>query len=105
MKTEYSLKNVLEIIFESTNKNACILADSYLLKDISTISRWRNGKTLPKHDDIDKVIEFTIKESTTKLKAKLKTRLKTILNTKTKLKIILKTILNCPAKKLTMLPI
>ena len=79
MKTEYSLKNLLEIIFESTNKNACILADSYLLKDISTISRWRNGKTLPKHDDIDKVIEFTIKESTVSQRMIIRTRIESLL--------------------------
>lgn len=80
METEYTLKNLMEIIFQSTNKNACILADSYLLRDISVISRWRNGKTLPKYDDILKVVEFSENESTVAQKMIMRTRIESLLS-------------------------
>ena len=44
----YDMKTLLEIIFKYTKKNARILADRYLLKDVSIISKWRNNVVCPK---------------------------------------------------------
>ena len=56
-------KTLLEMILKVTQKNASNLADSYLLKDSSIISRWKTKKVTPKSYDIDKIVEFTIAES------------------------------------------
>ncbi|MDP4181112.1 MAG: hypothetical protein Q8942_08485 [Bacillota bacterium] len=64
MKCEYNIKTVLEIIFKITKKNADILAHTYLLKDKSIISKWRNNKAIPRNDDISKIVEFVVNEST-----------------------------------------
>ncbi|MDP4182996.1 MAG: hypothetical protein Q8942_18155 [Bacillota bacterium] len=58
-----SFKTLLEIILKVTQKNASILADAYLLKDSSIISKWKTNKAFPKSYDIDKIVEFTIEES------------------------------------------
>ena len=60
----YDMKTLLEIIFKYTKKNARILADRYLLKDVSIISKWRNNVVCPKNDDIVKIVEFVNDEAT-----------------------------------------
>lgn len=60
----YDMKTLLEIIFKYTKKNARTLADRYLLKDVSIISKWRNNVTYPKNDDIIRIVEFVDKEAT-----------------------------------------
>lgn len=59
-----NIRNILDIVFKITKKNASILADVYLIKDSSIISKWKNNKTKPKNEDILKVVDFTIDEST-----------------------------------------
>lgn len=59
-----SIKNMLDIILKTTKKNANILADRYLLKDVSLISKWRNNKVVPKNDDISQIVDFAVNEST-----------------------------------------
>lgn len=57
-------KNILDVVLKTTKKNANILADSYLIKDASIISKWKRNKTVPKNDDIFRIVDFTINEST-----------------------------------------
>jgi hypothetical protein len=64
MNNALNIKDVLEIIFKSTKKNANILAHTYLLKDESIISKWKKNTILPKSSDIDCILEFVSKEST-----------------------------------------
>lgn len=59
-----NIENVLSIIFKTTTKSAQFFADFYLRKDISVISRWRNNNVIPKTEDIAKIVEFSVKEST-----------------------------------------
>jgi hypothetical protein len=58
-----SIKNILDIIFKTIKKNASYFADSYLLKDVSMIYKWRCNKVVPKSEDITRIVEFTFKES------------------------------------------
>ncbi len=58
------LRNILEIIFRTTKKRGNILADSYLIKDPSIISKWKNFKAKPTNEDILKIVEFAYAEST-----------------------------------------
>mgnify|MGYP000908393925 CR=1 FL=1 len=62
--TKFELKAILDILFRVTNKSACILADCYLLKDKSIISKWKNGSIVPRNDDIDSIVRFASDEST-----------------------------------------
>ncbi len=64
MEKPFNLKTILEIIFKVTNKNANILAQRYLLKDESIISKWKKNKAFPRNDDISKIVEFVLCEST-----------------------------------------
>ncbi len=59
-----NIKTILDIIFSISKKNANILANTYLLKDVSIVSKWKNSKAIPKNDDILRVIDFVINEST-----------------------------------------
>jgi hypothetical protein len=59
-----NIDTVLNIIFKTTTKSPQIFADFYLRKDISIISRWRNGTVVPKTEDLKKIVEFTLNEST-----------------------------------------
>ncbi len=58
-----SIKNVLDIIFKITKKNANNLADSYLIKDPSIISKWKTDKSKPTSEDILNIVNFTFEES------------------------------------------
>ncbi len=58
------IRNVLEIIFRTTKKRGNILADCYLIKDPSIISKWKNLKAKPTNEDILKIVEFAYEEST-----------------------------------------
>lgn len=58
------IRNILEVIFRTTKKRGNILADSYLIKDPSIISKWKNSKTQPTNEDIIKIVEFAYEEST-----------------------------------------
>lgn len=64
MNTNFDLKALLDIIFKVTKKNASIMADCYLLKDKSIISKWKNSSLAPRNDDIDGIIKFVLNEST-----------------------------------------
>ncbi len=59
----FNLKNILGILFKITKKNANILADRYLLKEVSIISKWKNNKADIKSEDISRIVEFAVKES------------------------------------------
>lgn len=58
-----SFKNLLDIILKTTKKNAYILADRYLLKDVSIISKWKSNKILPRSEDIHQIVDFALNES------------------------------------------
>lgn len=58
------LRNILEIIFRTTKKRGNVLADCYLIKDPSIISKWKNFKAKPTNEDIMKIVEFAHAEST-----------------------------------------
>lgn len=62
--SDFRIKDILDIIFKATRKNANILADSYLIKDPSIISKWKNNSTVPKQEDLLKIVSFTVSEST-----------------------------------------
>ncbi len=64
MNTKFDLKTLLDIIFKVTKKNANIMAECYLLKDKSIISKWKNSSVVPRNDDIDGIIKFVLNEST-----------------------------------------
>ncbi len=59
-----NVENILNIIFKTTTKSAQFFADSYLKKDISIVSRWKNNTVVPKVEDLRKVVEFAVSEST-----------------------------------------
>jgi hypothetical protein len=58
-----NIKNVLSILFVVTKKSANILADRYLLKDVSIISKWKNNKAEIKTDDINRIVDFANSET------------------------------------------
>lgn len=58
-----NIRNVLELIFKTTKKKGNILADCYLIKNSSIISKWKNSKSKPSIEDLDKIVEFAYKES------------------------------------------
>lgn len=64
MNSTLNVKTVLGVIFKVTQKNANILADCYLLKDKSIISKWKSNSVIPKNDDIARIVDFTCCEST-----------------------------------------
>ncbi len=64
MNTKFELKTLLDIIFKVTKKNANIMADCYLLKDKSIISKWKKSSVVPRNDDIGGIIKFVLNEST-----------------------------------------
>lgn len=63
-KTFLSIRNILDIVFKITKKNANILADCYLIKDSSIISKWKNNRARPKNEDLYKIADFAHEEST-----------------------------------------
>lgn len=74
-----NIDNVLNIIFKTTTKSPQIFADFYLRKDISIISRWRNGTIVPKTEDLKKIVEFVLNESTEVQRLVIKDELLSIL--------------------------
>ena len=58
-----NMKSILDIIFKTTKKKGNILADMYLIKDPSIISKWKNSKCIPTNEDISAIIDFVYKES------------------------------------------
>ncbi|MCX7745308.1 MAG: hypothetical protein N2645_00235 [Clostridia bacterium] len=60
----FNIGNILDIIFKATRKNASYLANHYLLKDKSVISKWKNNGTNPRSEDIASIIRFAVNEST-----------------------------------------
>jgi len=73
------MKTLLQIIFKYTKKNAKILADEYLLKDVSIISKWRNNVIYPKNDDILKIVEFVNNETTSSQKELIRDNIEELL--------------------------
>ncbi|QNU67599.1 copper amine oxidase N-terminal domain-containing protein [Ruminiclostridium herbifermentans] len=59
-----SIKLLLETLFKTLKKSTNYFAYTYLLKDVSLISKWKTGKAVPKNEDIDKIVEFVNNEST-----------------------------------------
>ncbi|RXE58524.1 hypothetical protein [Acetivibrio mesophilus] len=59
-----TIKQLLEVIFATINRSAGYFAGAYLLKDVSIISKWKSEKVTPKKEDISKIVEFVIGEST-----------------------------------------
>lgn len=75
-----NIDNILNIIFKITAKSPQILADFYLRKDISILSRWRNGSIVPKTEDLKKIVEFVLNESTEVQRFVIKEELINLLN-------------------------
>lgn len=59
-----NFESILNVIFKTTTKSAQFFADCYLRKDISIISRWKNNTVVPKIEDLRKIVEFAVSEST-----------------------------------------
>ncbi|WP_242855702.1 hypothetical protein [Ruminiclostridium josui] len=76
----FNLKNILGILFKITKKNANILADRYLLKEVSIISKWKNNKADIKSEDISKIVEFAVKESSEVQRKMIRKEIQTIIN-------------------------
>ncbi|HEY9060567.1 MAG TPA: hypothetical protein VIO64_08715 [Pseudobacteroides sp.] len=83
MNSNYDIKSLLEIIFNVTKKNAKILANQYLLKDVSIISKWRSNVSLPRNYDICKIVEFVDTECTTSQKRIIRDNIENLLNKST----------------------
>lgn len=58
-----SIGGVIDIIFSVTKKKGNILADSYLIKNSSIISKWKSHKAKPTNEDISKIADFAFEES------------------------------------------
>ncbi|AEY66945.1 hypothetical protein [Clostridium sp. BNL1100] len=76
----FNLKNILGILFKITKKNANILADRYLLKEVSIISKWKNNKAEIKSEDISRIVEFAVKESSEVQRKMIRKEILTIIN-------------------------
>jgi|GEM_PF-2278915 len=63
MNRVLDFKNVLNIIFKATKKKASILADMYLIKEASIIYKWNSKIVVPGNDDINKIVKFSVNES------------------------------------------
>ncbi|MFZ5986037.1 MAG: hypothetical protein ACOYWZ_02805 [Bacillota bacterium] len=88
-----NIENVLNIIFKTTTKSTQFFADSYLMKDISVISRWRNNSVFPKFEDLKKIVEFAVNESTGVQRVVMKDEILKLLNNSSLKKEIKKVIL------------
>lgn len=58
-----NIGDVMDIIFSVTKKKGNILADRYLIKNSSIISKWKNYKAKPTNEDISKIVDFAYRES------------------------------------------
>lgn len=58
-----NIGDILDIILKTTKKNANNLAHTYLIKDSSIISKWKRDKAKPTNEDILKIVDFTLDES------------------------------------------
>ena len=58
-----NIGDILDIILKTTRKSANILAHTYLIKDSSIISKWKRDKVKPTNEDILKIADFTLDES------------------------------------------
>ncbi|MDP4180504.1 MAG: hypothetical protein Q8942_05360 [Bacillota bacterium] len=58
------IKNVIDIIIKTINKNISVLADKYLNRDVSVVYKLKNNKIRLKSEDIVKIVDFAISEST-----------------------------------------
>jgi hypothetical protein len=75
-----NIKNILDILFKVTKKSANILADAYLLKDVSTISKWKNNKVVIKSEDINKIVQFAVKESSIVQREMIRKEIEVLIN-------------------------
>ncbi len=76
----FNLKNILGILFKITKKSANILADRYLLKEVSIISKWKNNKAEIKSEDISRIVEFAVKETSEVQRKMIRKEIVTIIN-------------------------
>ncbi len=76
----FNLKNILGILFKITKKSANILADRYLLKEVSIISKWKNNKAEIKSEDISRIVEFAVKETSEVQRKMIRTEIQTVIN-------------------------
>lgn len=74
-----NFESILNIIFKTTTKSAQFFADCYLKKDLSIISRWKNNIVVPKIEDLLKIAEFAVSESTGVQRIVMKDEIKKIL--------------------------
>ncbi len=58
-----NIGDILDIILKTTRKSANIFAHTYLIKDSSIISKWKRDKVKPTNEDILKIVDFTLDES------------------------------------------
>lgn len=79
----FNVGSVLEIILKVIKKNANILAHSYLLKDESIISKWKNNKVLPRNDDIAGIVKFVLGESTSAQRKIVRDQIEELVNRST----------------------
>lgn len=77
----FNIKNILGILFKITKKNANILADRYLLKEVSIISKWKNNKADIKAEDIIRIVDFAVKESSEVQRKMIRKEIVTLINT------------------------
>lgn len=75
-----NIKNVLGTILKVTKKNANNLADTYLIKDPSIISKWKNDKATPTNDDILKIVDFTFEESSATQRKIMRNEIEALIN-------------------------
>lgn len=76
----FNIKNILGILFKVTKKNANILADRYLLKEVSIISKWKNNKADIKAEDISRIADFAVKESSEIQRKMIRKEIMSIIN-------------------------
>lgn len=76
----FNIKSLLTIILITTNKSTQFFADSYLLKHHSAVSRWCNGKAVPNTEDLSKIVEFTISETTNTQRKLIKDQITSLVN-------------------------
>lgn len=70
----------MDVLFRVTKKSAHILADVYLMKDVSTISKWKNNKVIVKSDDINKIVQFAVKESSIVQREMIREEIEVLIN-------------------------
>lgn len=60
----FNIKSLIKIILRITKQSPVVLAQDFLIKDVSIISRWRSGKVTPdNHHDLPMIVRFVLEKS------------------------------------------